>query len=86
MDKDREEFLIRLIDLHEHITSKCLELNRELINYLKEQKEPIELTIDSKTLAEWCDSTVGYINQTRKKATDSQMELEKSANRLRGLI
>ncbi|CNE66375.1 TPA: hypothetical protein U9K42_001789 [Streptococcus agalactiae] len=57
MDKDREEFLIRLIDLHEHITSKCLELNRELINYLKEQKEPIELTIDSKTLAEKLEIT-----------------------------
>lgn len=57
MDKDREEFLIRLIDLHEHITSKCLELNRELINYLKEQKELIELTIDSKTLAEKLEIT-----------------------------
>lgn len=57
MDKDREEFLIRLIDLHEHIISKCLELNRELINYLKEQKEPIELTIDSKMLAEKLEIT-----------------------------
>ncbi|EPW71999.1 hypothetical protein VWV84_08335 [Streptococcus agalactiae] len=59
---------------------------KEILSELKQQKEPTAVTVDSETLDEWCDSTVGYINQTRKKATDSQMELEKSANRLRGLI
>lgn len=56
MDKEREEFLIGLIDLYEHIASECLKLNRELINYLKEQKEPIELTIDSEKLTERLDA------------------------------
>ncbi|MCC9941931.1 hypothetical protein HK120_06725 [Streptococcus agalactiae] len=68
------------------ILKEINQTQKEILSELKKQKEPIELTIDSKTLDEWCDSTVGYINQTRKKATDSQMELEKSTNRLRGLI
>ncbi|WP_224212077.1 hypothetical protein [Streptococcus agalactiae] len=82
-------FIVMWLTLYIHFTRLIKKYVKENFSALLEyflQKEPIELTIDSKTLAEWGDSTVGYINQTRKKATDSQMELEKSANRLRGLI
>lgn len=52
----REEFLESLIEIYEHIVSEQAKLNRQLIDYLKQQKESIVVTIDSKELANQLNS------------------------------
>lgn len=52
----REEFLESLIEIYEYIVSKQAKLNRQLIDYLKQQKESIVVTIDSKELANQLNS------------------------------
>lgn len=52
----REEFLESLIEIYEHIVSEQAKLNRQLIDYLKQQKESIVVTINSKELANQLNS------------------------------
>lgn len=52
----REEFLESLIEIYEYIVSEQAKLNRQLIDYLKQQKESIVVTIDSKELANQLNS------------------------------
>lgn len=42
-EEQRLKFYISLIDFYENIVEQQLKLNRELINYLKKEKEPVEL-------------------------------------------
>lgn len=54
MEKEntRLEFYIALIELYEDIVQKQAKLNRELIDYLKKEKEPIEIKIDSEKISD----------------------------------
>lgn len=54
MEKEntRLEFYIALIELYEDIVQKQAKLNRQLIDFLKKEKEPIEIKIDSEKISD----------------------------------
>ena len=54
MEKEntRLEFYIALIELYEDIVQKQAKLNRQLIDFLKKEKEPIEMKIDSEKISD----------------------------------
>lgn len=54
MEKEntRLEFYIVLIELYEDIVQKQAKLNRQLIDFLKKEKEPIEMKIDSEKISD----------------------------------
>lgn len=51
-EKTRLEFYIALVDLYEDIVQKQAKLNRQLIDFLKKEKEPIEMKIDSEKISD----------------------------------
>lgn len=42
-EEQRLKFYISLIDFYENIVEQQSKLNRELINYLKKEKEPVKV-------------------------------------------
>lgn len=72
MKEDRELFLISLIEFYEEIVFKQAKLNRQLIDYLKQQKESIAVTIDSKELAN-CLNSVDQKSVFRTKHQESDL-------------
>ena len=50
-ENTRLEFYIALIELYENIVQKQAKLNRQLIDFLKKEKEPIEMKIDSEKIS-----------------------------------
>lgn len=48
----RLKFYIALIELYEDIVQKQTKLNRQLIDFLKKEKEPIEIRIDSEKISD----------------------------------
>lgn len=72
MKEDRELFLISLIEFYEEIVFKQAKLNRQLIDYLKQQKESIAVTIDSKELTN-CLNSVDQKSVFRTKHQESDL-------------
>ena len=72
MKEDRELFLISLIEFYEEIVFKQAKLNRQLIGCLKQQKESIAVTIDSKELAN-CLNSVDQKSAFRTKHQESDL-------------
>lgn len=66
MEKEntRLEFYIALIELYENIVQKQAKLNRQLIDFLKKEKEPIEMKIDSEKISDiyWKSLSTAFLD------------------------
>ena len=66
MEKEntRLEFYIALIELYENIVQKQAKLNRQLIDFLKKEKEPIEIKIDSEKISDiyWKSLSTAFLD------------------------
>lgn len=66
MEKEntRLEFYIALIELYEDIVQKQAKLNRQLIDFLKKEKEPIEIKIDSEKISDiyWKSLSTAFLD------------------------
>lgn len=66
MEKEntRLEFYIALIELYEDIVQKQAKLNRQLIDFLKKEKEPIEMKIDSEKISDiyWKSLSTAFLD------------------------